>query len=30
LGRKVEVIARDDAGKPEDALRHAIELTSQE
>ena len=29
-GRKVEVIARDDAGKPEDALRHAIELTSQE
>jgi branched-chain amino acid transport system substrate-binding protein len=25
LGRKVEVIARDDAGKPEDALRHAIE-----
>ena len=30
LGRRVEVIARDDAGKPEDALRHAIELTSQE
>jgi len=30
LGRKVEVIARDDADKPEDALRHAIELTSQE
>jgi branched-chain amino acid transport system substrate-binding protein len=30
LGRKVEVIARDDAGKPEDALRHAIELISQE
>ena len=30
LGRKVEVIARDDAGKPEAALRHAIELTSQE
>ncbi len=30
LGRKVEVIARDDAGKPEDALRHAVELTSQE
>ena len=30
LGRKVEVIARDDAGKPEDALRHAIELTSKE
>ena len=30
LGRKVEVIARDDAGKPEDALRHAVELTSKE
>lgn len=30
LGRKVEVIARDDAGKPEEALRHAIELTSKE
>jgi len=30
LGRKVEVIARDDAGKPEDALRYATELTSQE
>ena len=30
LGRKVEVIARDDAGKPEEALRHAIELTSSE
>ena len=30
LGRKVEVIARDDAGKPEEALRHAIELTSLE
>ena len=30
LGRKVEVIARDDAGKPEEALRHAIELTSRE
>ncbi|MBI2750391.1 MAG: ABC transporter substrate-binding protein [Burkholderiales bacterium] len=30
LGRKVEVIARDDAGKPEEALRHAIELTSNE
>jgi len=25
LGRQVEVIARDDAGKPEEALRHAIE-----
>ena len=30
LGRKVEVIARDDAGKPEEALRHAVELTSRE
>lgn len=30
LGRKVEVIARDDAGKPEEALRLAIELTSNE
>jgi len=30
LGRQVEVIARDDAGKPEEALRHAIELTSKE
>jgi branched-chain amino acid transport system substrate-binding protein len=30
LGRQVEVIARDDAGKPEEALRHAIELTSRE
>ena len=30
LGRKVEVIARDDAGKPEEAVRHAIELTSRE
>jgi branched-chain amino acid transport system substrate-binding protein len=30
LGRKVEVIARDDAGRPEEALRHAIELTSLE
>ena len=28
LGRKVEVISRDDAGKPEEAIRHAIELTS--
>jgi branched-chain amino acid transport system substrate-binding protein len=30
LGRKVEVLARDDAGKPEEALRHAVELTSRE
>ncbi len=30
LDRKVEVIARDDAGKPEEALRHAIELTANE
>ncbi|MDO8278762.1 MAG: ABC transporter substrate-binding protein [Burkholderiaceae bacterium] len=30
LGRKVEVIARDDGGKPEEALRHAVELTSKE
>ena len=30
LGRQVEVIARDDAGKPEEALRHAVELTSKE
>jgi branched-chain amino acid transport system substrate-binding protein len=30
LGRKVEVISRDDAGKPEEAIRHAIELTSSE
>ena len=30
LNRKVEVIARDDAGKPEEALRHAVELTSRE
>lgn len=30
LGRPVEVIARDDAGKPEEALRHAIELTAKE
>lgn len=29
LGRAVEVIARDDAGKPEEALRHAIELTAK-
>ena len=30
LGRKVEVIARDDGGKPEEALKHAVELTSNE
>lgn len=30
LGRKVEVIARDDAGKPEEALRHAVELSAKE
>lgn len=30
LGRKVEVIARDDAGRPEEALRHAVELTAKE
>jgi len=30
LGRKVEVISRDDGGKPEEALRHAVELTSKE
>jgi branched-chain amino acid transport system substrate-binding protein len=30
LARKVEVISRDDAGKPEEALRHAVELTSNE
>ena len=30
LGRKVEVIMRDDSGKPEEALRHAVELTSKE
>ncbi len=30
LGRRVEVIARDDAGKPDDAIRHATELTSSE
>lgn len=30
LGRKVVVIARDDSGKPEEALRHAVELTSKE
>jgi branched-chain amino acid transport system substrate-binding protein len=30
LGRRVEVIARDDAGKPDDAVRHATELVSSE
>ena len=30
LGRKVEVIARDDAGKPDDAVRHATELVTSE
>ena len=30
LGRKVEVIARDDAGKPDDAIRHATELVANE
>ncbi len=30
LGRKIEVIARDDAGRPEEALRHAVELTAKE
>jgi branched-chain amino acid transport system substrate-binding protein len=30
LGRPVEVIARDDAGKPDDAIRHAGELLSSE
>ena len=30
LGRKVEVLARDDGGKPEEALRHALELSSKE
>ncbi len=30
LGRKVEVIARDDGGKPEEALKHALELTANE
>lgn len=30
LGRKVEVIARDDGGRPEEALRHALELTRNE
>ena len=30
LGRRVEVISRDDAGKPEDAIRLATELVSNE
>jgi branched-chain amino acid transport system substrate-binding protein len=30
LGRPVVVISRDDGGKPEEALRHAVELTSSE
>ncbi|MEO7159552.1 MAG: ABC transporter substrate-binding protein [Polaromonas sp.] len=30
LVRQVEVIDRDDAGEPEEALRHAMELTSRE
>jgi branched-chain amino acid transport system substrate-binding protein len=30
LGRQVVVIDRDDAGKPDEALRHAIELSSKE
>src|SRR5512134_126064 len=30
LGRRVEVVSRDDAGKPEDAIRLATELVSSE
>jgi len=30
LGRSVEVVTRDDAGKPDDAIRHATELVSNE
>src|SRR5215470_13873788 len=30
LGRKVETVHRDDAGKPEDAVRHAGELVNAE
>ncbi|MCU0939337.1 MAG: ABC transporter substrate-binding protein [Burkholderiaceae bacterium] len=30
LGRPVEVVARDDAGKPDDAIRHATELVTSE
>ncbi|MFN0316181.1 MAG: ABC transporter substrate-binding protein [Burkholderiales bacterium] len=29
-GRKIEVISRDDAGKPDDAIRHANELLSNQ
>jgi branched-chain amino acid transport system substrate-binding protein len=29
-GRKIEVVSRDDAGKPDDATRHAEELLSKE
>jgi branched-chain amino acid transport system substrate-binding protein len=30
LGRPVEVVARDDAGRPDDAIRHATELVTSE
>lgn len=30
LGRKVEVVSRDDGGKPDDATRHAAELLSSQ
>ena len=30
LGRRIEVVSRDDAGKPEDAIRLATELVSNE
>ena len=30
LGRKVEVISRDDGGKPDDATRHAMELLTNQ
>jgi branched-chain amino acid transport system substrate-binding protein len=30
MGRPLEVIARDDAGKPDDAIRHATELVTSE
>jgi branched-chain amino acid transport system substrate-binding protein len=30
LGRKLEIVSRDDAGKPEDAVRHAGELVNAE
>lgn len=30
IGRRVEVIARDDGGKPDDAVRHATELVASE